>query len=155
MDYTQHMPTDRYEDALDSQFPNVSQTYPIDTSIERKSWVTLYPTNHDSNFLKDSFVEFTIDSEPGCFIDYSTFNIEFNLRLLTSDGGDLAEDSPIIFTNGLIHSLIASRKLFLNSQLVESDYQSNYTQYVDTITPKDDEYIKNQGVAIGYFPEQK
>ena len=155
MDYTQHMPTDRYVDALDNQFPNVSQTYPIDVSIERKSWVTLYPTNHDSNFLKDSFVEFTIDSEPGCFIDYSSFNIEFNLQLLKENGDALPHDSSVIFTNGLIHSLIISRKLFLNSQLVESDYQSNYTQYVDTITNFDDEYIKNQGVAIGYFPEQK
>ena len=155
MDYTQHMPTDRYVEALDSHFPNVSQTYPIDVSTERKSWVTLYPTNHDSNFLKDSFVEFTIDSEPGCFIDYSSFNIEFNLRLLKENGDALARDSPVIFTNGLMHALISSRKLFLNSQLVESDYQSNYTQYVHTITSKDDEYIKNQGVAIGHFPEQK
>ena len=48
-----------------------------------------------------------------------------------------------------------AHKKILNSQLVESDYQSNYTQYVDTITTKDNEYIKNQGVAIGYFPEQK
>ena len=155
MDYTQHMPTDRYVDALDNQFPNVSQTYPIDVSIERKSWVTLYPTNHDSDFLKDSFVEFTIDSEPGCFIDYNSFNIEFNLQLLKANGEALPHDSSIIFTNGLIHSLIASRKLFLNSQLVESDYQSNYTQYVDTITSFDDEYIKNQGVPMGYFPEDK
>ena len=155
MDYTQHIPTDRYVVALDSHFPNVSQTYPIDVSTERKSWVTLYPTNHDSNFLKDSFVEFTVDSEPGCFIDYSSFNIEFNLRLLKENGDALARDSPVIFTNGLMHALISSRKLFLNSQLVESDYQSNYTQYVHTITSKDDEYIKNQGVAIGHFPEQK
>jgi len=155
MDYTQHIPTDRYVVALDSHFPNVSQTYPIDVSTERKSWVTLYPTNHDSNFLKDSFVEFTIDSEPGCFIDYSSFNIEFNLQLLKENGDALPRDSPVIFTNGLMHALISSRKLFLNSQLVESDYQSNYTQYVHTITSKDDEYIKNQGVAIGHFPEQK
>ena len=155
MDYTQHMPTDRYVDALDNQFPNVSQTYPIDVSIERKSWVTLYPTNHDSNFLKDSFVEFTIDSEPGCFIDYSSFNIEFNLQLLKENGEALPHDSTVILTNGLIHSLITSRKLFLNSQLVESDYQSNYTQYVDAITNFDDEYMKSQGVAIGYFPEKK
>ena len=98
MDYTQHMPTDRYVDALDNQFPNVSQTYPIDVSIERKSWVTLYPTNHDNNFLKDSFVEFTIDSEPGCFIDYSSFNIEFNLQLLKANGEALPHDSSIIFT---------------------------------------------------------
>ena len=155
MDYTQHIPTDRYVVALDSHFPNVSQTYPIDVSTERKSWVTLYPTNHDSNFLKDSFVEFAIDSEPECFIDYSSFNIEFNLRLLKENGDALARDSSVIFTNGLMHALISSRKLFLNSQLVESDYQSNYTQYVHTITSKDDEYIKNQGVAIGHFPEQK
>ena len=149
------MPTDRYVEALDNHFPNVSKNYPIDVSIERKSWVTLYPTNHDNNFLKDSFVEFTIDSEPGCFIDYSSFNIEFNLQLLKENGDALPHDSSVIFTNGLIHTLIISRKLFLNSQLVESDYQSNYTQYVDTITSKDNEYIKNQGVAIGYFPEQK
>merc|ERR1712033_674 len=105
MDYAQHIPTDRYVLALDSHFPNVSQTYPIDVSPERKSWVTLYPTNHDSNFLKDSFVEFTIDSEPGCFIDYSSFNIEFNLRLLKADDSNLPIDSPVIFTNGLIHAL--------------------------------------------------
>ena len=108
MDYSQHMPTDRYVDVLDDRFPNVSQTYPIDTSIERKSWVTLYPTNHDSNFLKDSFVEFTIDSEPGCFIDYSSFNIEFNLQLLKENGDALPRDSTIIFTNGLMDSLISS-----------------------------------------------
>ena len=149
------MPTDRYVDALDSHFPNVSQTYPVDVSTERKSWVTLYPTNHDSDFLKDSFVEFTIDSEPGCFIDYSSFNIEFNLRLLKANGEAIPHDSSIIFTNGLIHSLITSRKLFLNSQLVESDYQSNYTQYVDTISNFGSEYIKNQGVPMGYFPENK
>ena len=50
MDYTQHMPTDRYVEALDSHFPNVSQTYPVDVSTERKSWVTLYPTNHEVTF---------------------------------------------------------------------------------------------------------
>ena len=61
------MPTDRHVDAIGSYFPTISQTYPIDVSIERKSWVTLYPINHDSDFLKDRFVEFTIDSEPGCF----------------------------------------------------------------------------------------
>ena len=155
MDYTQHIPTDRYVVALDSHFPNVSQTYPIDVSTERKSWVTLYPTNHDSNFLKDSFVEFAIDSEPECFIDYSSFNIEFNLRLLKENGDALARDSPVIFTNGLMHALISSRKLFLNSQLVESDYQSNYTQYVYTITSNDDQYIKNHGRPMGYFPEEK
>ena len=149
------MPTDRYVEALDSHFPNVSQTYPIDVSTERKSWVTLYPTNHDSNYLKDSFVEFTIDSEPGSFIDYNSINIEFNLQVLKENGDALPHDSTIIFTNGLMHSLIRSRKLFLNSQLVESDFQSNYTQYVDTITSKDEEYIKKQGAAIGYFPEQK
>ena len=108
MEYTQHIPTDRYVEALDNHFPNVTQTYPIDTSIERKSWVTLYPTNHDSNFLKDSFVEFTIDSEPGCFIDYSSFNIEFNLRLTKADGNALSADSSKILANDLIHSLISS-----------------------------------------------
>ena len=149
------MPTDRYIPSYDSHFPNVTNNYPIDVSIDRKSWVTLYPTNHDSNFLKDSFVEFTIDSEPGCFIDYSSFNIEFNLRLLNADDSNLAIDSPVIFTNGLIHALISSRKLFLNSQLVESDYQSNYTQYVHTITSNDDQYIKNHGRPMGYFPEEK
>ena len=149
------LPTDRYIPSYDSHFPNVTNNYPIDVSIDRKSWVTLYPTNHDSNFLKDSFVEFTIDSEPGCFIDYSSFNIEFNLRLLKADNSALPDDSPVIFTNGLIHALISSRKLFLNSQLVESDYQSNYTQYVHTITSNDDQYIKNHGRPMGYFPEEK
>merc|ERR1712055_1246689 len=108
-----------------------------------------------NNFLKDSFVEFTIDSEPGCFIDYSSFEIEFNLQLLKENGDALPHDSSVIFTNGLIHSLIISRKLFLNSQLVESDYQSNYTQYVHTITSKDDQYIKNHCRPMGYFPEEK
>ena len=151
----QMMPTDRYIPSYDSHFPNVTNDYPIDVSIDRKSWVTLYPTNHDSNFLKDSFVEFSIDSEPGCFIDYSSFNIEFNLQLLKADDTPLAAGSTVIFTNGLIHALISSRKLFLNSQLVESDYQSNYTQYVHTITSKDDQYIKNHCRPMGYFPEEK
>ena len=50
MDYTQHMPIDRYVEALDNHFPNVSKNYSVDVSIERKSWMTLYPTNHDSDF---------------------------------------------------------------------------------------------------------
>ena len=73
---------------------------------------------------------------------------------MKGDNEDLAGDSLVIFANGLIHSLISSQKLFLNSQLVESDYQSNYTQYVDAITNFDDEYMKSQGVAMGYFPEK-
>ena len=153
--FTDQIPTDRFIPSYDSHFPNVTSNYPIDVSIERKSWVTLYPTNHDSNFLKDSFVEFTVESEPGCFIDYNSFNIEFNLRLLKANGEALPHDSTVIFTNGLIHALISSRKLFLNSQLVESDFQSNYTQYVQTITSKDDRYIKNHCRPMGYFPEKK
>ena len=153
--FTDQIPTDRFIPSYDSHFPNVTSNYPIDVSIERKSWVTLYPTNHDSNFLKDSFVEFTVESEPGCFIDYSSFNIEFNLRLLKANDEALPDDSTVIFTNGLIHALISSRKLFLNSQLVESDFQSNYTQYVQTITSKDDRYIKNHCRPMGYFPEKK
>ena len=153
--YTHQIPTDRFIPAYHSHFPNVTNNYPVDVSIERKSWVTLYPTNHDSNFLKDSFVEFSVESEPGCFIDYSSFNIEFNLRLLKADDTPLPADSSVIFTNGLIHALISSRKLFLNSQLVESDFQSNYTQYVQTITSKNDRHIKNQYRPMGYFPEKK
>ena len=56
MDYTQHMPTGRYVEALDSHFPNVFQTYPIDVSTERKSWVTLYPTNHKKIILLNSLL---------------------------------------------------------------------------------------------------
>ena len=153
--FTHQIPTDRFLPAYHSHFPNVTNNYPVDVSIERKSWVTLYPTNHDSNFLKDSFVEFSVESEPGCFIDYSSFNIEFNLRLLNADDTPLPDDSTVIFTNGLIHALISSRKLFLNSQLVESDFQSNYTQYIQTITSKDDRYIKNHYRPMGYFPEKK
>ena len=117
MYHTHHIPTDRYLPAIDSHFPNVTQQYPIDISIDGKAWVALYPTNHDSNFLKDSFVEFTIDSEPGCFIDYSSFNIEFNLQLLKENGEALPHDSTVILVNGLIHSLFSSGKKFLNSQL--------------------------------------
>ena len=73
---------------------------------------------------------------------------------MKENGEALPHDSTVILTNGLIHSLITSQKLFLNSQLVESDYQSNYTQYVDAITNFDDEYMKSQGVAMGYFPEK-
>ena len=56
-------------------------------------------------------------------------------------------------SNGLLHALIYSQKLFLNSQLVESDYQANYTQYVKTITSENNDYITNQCEAMGYFPE--
>ena len=155
MNQAQQMPTKRYVPAIDNHFPRVNQSYPIDVSIARKSWVTLYPTNHDSNFLRDSFVEFTIDSEPGSFIDYNSFNIEFNLQLLKANDEAVAADTPIIFTNGLLHALISSRKLFLNSQLVESDYQANYTQYVKTITSENNDYITNQCESMGYFPESK
>ena len=147
------MPTKRYVPAIDNHFPRVNQTFPIDLSIARKSWVTLYPTNHDVDFLKDSFVEFMIDSEPGCFIDFSSFNIEYNLRLLKANGDVLDANAPVIFTNGLIHALTSSRKLYLNTQLIESDYQTNYTQYVNTITTEASDYIAGQGKPMGYFPE--
>ena len=64
------VPTEKYTPAYDSYFPTVDREFPIDVSIARKSWATLYPTNHDTNYLKDNFVEFVIDSEPACFIDF-------------------------------------------------------------------------------------
>ena len=103
MNQAQQMPTKRYVPAIDNHFPRVNQSYPIDVSIARKSWVTLYPTNHNSNFSRDSFVEFTIDSEPGNFIDYNSFNIEFNLQLLQADDAAVGADAPVMFTNGLLH----------------------------------------------------
>ena len=107
MNQAQQMPTKRYVPAIDNHFPRVNQSYLIDVSISRKSWVTLYPTNHNSNFLRDSFVEIAIDSEPGSFIDYNSFNIEFNSQLLKANSKAFAADAPIIFTNGLFHVLIS------------------------------------------------
>ena len=154
MDQPFQMPTSRYEPAIDSHFPRVNQTYPIDVSIARKSWVVLHPTNHDTDYLKDSFVEFMIDSEQGSFIDFGSFNIEYNLRLLKADGTPVAGDAALVLTNGLIHTLSTSRKLFLNTELIESDYQTNYTQYVNFLTTTDVETIIMQGKPMGYFHEE-
>ena len=113
MDDTLQIPTQKYVPAIDSYFPRVNQTYPLDVSIARKAWVVVYPTNHDTNYLRDSFAEFTIDSEPGSFLDFRSFHIEYELKLLKTDDGAPADDSNVVFTNGLIHALSTSRKLFL------------------------------------------
>ena len=145
-------PTQRYLPAYDSHFPRVNQTFPIDVSVDRKQWVALYPSNHDTTYLKDSFVEFVIDSEPACFIDFSSFNIEYNLQVRkASDGAAVGADQEVIFTNGLIHALTTSRKLFLNNELVEADYESNYTQYVNYLTTEDGHYTATEGTSMGYF----
>ena len=147
-------PTQRYMPAYDSHFPRVNQTFPIDVSVDRKQWVTLYPSNHDTTYLKDSFVEFVIDSEPACFIDFSSFNIEYNLQVIkASDGGAVGPNQEVVLTNGLIHALTTSRKLFLNNELVEADYESNYTQYVNYLTTEDSHYTGTEGTAMGYFIE--
>ena len=153
MDDTLQIPTQKYVPAIDSYFPRVNQTYPLDVSIARKAWVVVYPTNHDTNYLRDSFAEFTIDSEPGSFLDFRSFHIEYELKLLKTDDGAPADDSNVVFTNGLILALSKSRKLFLNNQLVESDYQSNYTQYVNTLLTENEDYISHQGQPMGYFSE--
>ena len=147
-------PTQRYMPAYDSHFPRVNQTFPIDVSVDRKQWVTLYPSNHDTTYLKDSFVEFVIDSEPACFIDFSSFNIEYNLQVIkASDGGAVGPNQEVVLTNGLIHALTTSRKLFLNNELVEADYESNYTQYVNYLTTVDSHYTGTEGTGMGYFIE--
>ena len=147
-------PTQRYLPAYDSHFPRVNQTFPIDVSVDRKQWVTLYPSNHDTSYLKDSFVEFVIDSEPACFIDFNSFNIEYNLQVIkASDGGEVGADQEVVLTNGLIHALTTSRKLFLNNELVEADYESNYTQYVNYLTTQDSYYTAQEGTPMGYFIE--
>ena len=149
-------PTQRYLPAYDSHFPRVNQTFPIDVSVDRKQWVTLYPSNHDTTHLKDSFVEFVIDSEPACFIDFSSFNIEYNLQVTkASDGGAVGADQEVVFTNGLIHALTTSRKLFLNNELVEADYESNYTQYVNYLTTEDAHYTATEGTSMGYFIDSR
>ena len=147
-------PTQRYMPAYDSHFPRVNQTFPIDVSVDRKQWVTLYPSNHDTTYLKDSFVEFVIDSEPACFIDFGSFNIEYNLQVIkASDGGEVGANKEVVLTNGLIHALSTSRKLFLNNELVEADYESNYTQYVNYLTTEDGDYTGREGSSMGYFIE--
>ena len=147
-------PTQRYLPAYDSHFPRVNQTFPIDVSVDRKQWVTLYPSNHDTSYLKDSFVEFVIDSEPACFIDFSSFNIEYNLQVIkAADGTAVGADQEVVLSNGLIHALTTSRKLFLNNELVEADYESNYTQYVNYLTTQDSYYTAQEGTPMGYFIE--
>ena len=149
-------PTQRYIPAYDSHFPRVNQTFPIDVSVDRKQWVTLYPSNHDTTYLKDSFVEFVIDSEPACFIDFSSFNIEYNLQVIkASDETAVGANQPVVLTNGLIHALTTSRKLFLNNELVEADYESNYTQYVNYLTTEDSHHTATEGTSMGYFIENK
>ena len=152
MDEPIRLPTKNFIPAIDSHFPRVKQSYPIDVSIERRHWTTLYPTNHDTDYLKDSFVEFTLDSEPGTFLDVSSILLEINLELLKSDGTQPVDDDAVIFANGLIHTIIKSRKLYLNSELVESDHHSNYTRYINTMSNVDGERIYRQGLKSGYFP---
>ena len=148
-------PTHRYMPAYDSYFPRVNQTFPIDVSVDRKQWVVLYPSNHDTTYLKDSFAEFVIDSEPGCFIDFSSFNIEYNLQVIkASDESAVGADVQVILTNGLIHALTPSRKLFLNNELVEADYESNYTQYVNHITTVDYYSTASIGASMRDFVER-
>ena len=149
------VPTRHYTPAIDSHFPRVKQTYPIDVSIERRHWQTIYPVNHDTDYLKDSFVEFSLESDPGSFLDMSSILIEANLQLFKSDGTNPAEGDVVIFTNGLIHALIRSRKLFLNSQLVESDHHSNLTRYINAMSNVEDEQLYRQGTASGYFPHAR
>ena len=147
------VPTQHYTPAIDSHFPRVKQTYPIDVSIERRHYQTLFPINHDTDYLKDSFVEFSLDSEPGSFLDLSSILLEANLQLLKFDGSDPGEGDVVIFTNGLIHALIRSRKLFLNSQLVESDQHSNLTRFINTMSNVESERLYREGTSAGYFAE--
>ena len=153
MESNLQLPTKNYIPAIDSRFPRVDTKIPIDISTERKYWEHRYPTNHHSDYHKDTYVEFSLESEPQTFIDFSSMVICVELKLLKSDGTELGAGDKPLFCDGLIHALFPSRKLFLNSQLVESNYLANYTDYIKYLSTHSDLDIMREGVTAGYFPK--
>ena len=89
MESNLQLPTKNYIPAIDSRFPRVDTKIPIDISTERKYWEHRYPTNHHSDYHKDTYVEFSLESEPQTFIDFSSMVICVKLKLLKSDRSDL------------------------------------------------------------------
>ena len=142
--------TDSWVSVINPAIPSVDRLLEIDGSIESKTTFEIYPEPTDLS--AKSPLEFIIHSNPGTYVDLTSFYIDVKLKLVGGDGtrGDLA-NWKAYFINHLSQSLWSVINVFLNDTSVESNYNNQQVSNLAHILSTPQQLITERGYPMGLF----
>ena len=130
-----YAPLREYMASVTENFPRVTHTRTIESSIASRRKLDILPVNLGAdNTITDNYIEYRIPGVAGHLLDMSSLILDLEIGILKEDGTQLTDDDHVIFTNGLSNTLFKSCSCYLNEQMVESNALFNYHSFIKMLT---------------------
>jgi hypothetical protein len=125
---------------------------PTDTTVESSFYGEYKPVVNIQD--SDAKIEFRIIGNSSQYLDLNDHFCYFRVKLVASDGSDLASDTSISTANLFMHSLFSQCDVSINNSLVSTSNNCYmYKAYLETILTYGKDYLGSQATCALYFTD--
>ena len=146
------LPSQNIKSIINPSLPSLDQMMEIDSSIDHKKKVFVYP--EPSDIQNRGPIEFVIHESPGYYLDVSSILVDVKLQLQGAagarDGGDVAAWRAY-FINNLSQTLWSTIKVSLNGTNIESNYYNQQLSNLNHILTTPNIIVQERGQVQGAF----
>ena len=91
------IPTIRYLNAINENFPNPNRNYKIDATISNRYLMDLLPVNVnlDESSIQDGYIEFILNGSNKEFVNLDSLHLELKIKPTLANGNDIDNDTKI------------------------------------------------------------
>ena len=144
------LPSQNIKSIINPNLPSLDQMMEIDSSIEHKKNVFVYP--EPSDIQNRGPIEFVIHDSPGYYLDISSILVDVKLQLLgAARNRDNLAQWRAYFLNNLSQTLWSTIKVSLNGTNIESNYYNQQLSNLNHILTTPNIIVKERGRVQGAF----
>ena len=148
------LPSGNIKPIINPNLPSLDQLMEIDSSIEHKKRLFVYP--EPSDIQNRGPIEFVIHDSPGYYLEVSSILLDVKLQLRGADGARGADAAVAAwrsyFLNNLSQTLWSTIKVSLNGTNIESNYYNQQLSNLNHILSTPNIVLKERGRVQGAFP---
>ena len=145
------LPSQNIKSIINPNLPSLDQLMEIDSSIEHKKQLFVYP--EPSDIQNRGPIEFVIHDSPGYYLEVSSILLDVKLQLRDADGARANPDAwRAYFINNLSQTLWSTIKVSLNGTNIESNYYNQQLSNLNHILTTPNIIVKERGQVQGAFP---
>ena len=145
------LPSQNIKSIINPNLPSLDQLMEIDSSIEHKKQLFVYP--EPSDIQNRGPIEFVIHDSPGYYLEVSSILLDVKLQLRDAEGARAAPDTwRAYFLNNLSQTLWSTIKVSLNGTNIESNYYNQQLSNLNHILTTPNIIVKERGQVQGAFP---
>ena len=145
------LPSQNIKSIINPNLPSLDQLMEIDSSIEHKKQLFVYP--EPSDIQNRGPIEFVIHDSPGYYLEVSSILLDVKLQLRDADGARANPDAwRAYFLNNLSQTLWSTIKVSLNGTNIESNYYNQQLSNLNHILTTPNIVVQERGQVQGAFP---